>query len=589
MENQSINKIAVKRNFFQKILLWFTPDGLTDEQISKLHTVIVFCYCTFPFNLFYLFMNPDWGGSIRSTSHLVCSAILITIPFLFKLGMPMRWGVNMYLFAGFQTFIVAIYYTGGIFSPVLFWVVFLPLCAIFMSNTKDVYFWLLMSALISIGFYSKAVMDAPVPDRMHLFTFTVNIGLILLLFTLFFISERNKNALMTIIQNKNFELERSKKFKDEFIANVSHELRSPMNAIVGLTDLLFKKTEQPENKMLLKELLSASKDHVRIINDILDISRIEAGKMSIEPIHFNLPQLVQNIIELYKNEAAIKNLQLNLKIDASIPEIVFADSVRIRQILNNLIGNALKFTEHGSVDVTIQHEADNGLGILLFSVKDTGIGIPNDKLELIFESFAQADLSHSKRYGGTGLGLFITRQLVYLLNGEISVYSKSGKGSEFVVAIPVEKGEANAIDTQHVEITADIKQSIINKKILIVEDKAVNRLVLKNQFEHELGKTDLTFAENGIKAIELINSDNFDVVLMDVQMPGMDGIQTTQKAIEINPNLKIIALTASGTTGEIEHFTKIGFCDILIKPYELNHLFLTIWKASNLKTTDAAV
>ncbi len=365
------------------------------------------------------------------------------------------------------------------------------------------------------------------------------------------------------------ELRQTQKFRDQFLANMSHEIRTPMNAIVGLTNLLVK---SPLNELQTKYLAVIKKSGANllvIINDILDLAKLEAGKMELEKVPFPLHIAVQNIHTILSLKAEEKKIYINQEIGDGVPEYVIGDETRISQVLMNLAGNAIKFTEKGGVTISLSVVKSNGRKkSIRFSVKDTGIGIPADRIDKIFESFGQASSDTTRKYGGTGLGLTISKQLVEMHGGALHVKSKPGEGSEFYFIIEYEEAdkpvESNTDDS---ESATDLK----GKKILLVEDNEYNQMVAVDTLMDLFEGIEVDIADCGRKAIELVSSNDYSMILMDIQLPDIDGFETTRfirNDLGTPKNkIRICAMTASVTKERIDECFNSGMNDYMMKPF----------------------
>jgi PAS domain S-box-containing protein len=363
------------------------------------------------------------------------------------------------------------------------------------------------------------------------------------------------------------------KAKQQFLSNMSHEIRTPMNAIIGFTKVLLKTDTSSKQKEYLQAIKMSGDALIVLINDILDLAKVDAGKMIFEQTPFKMALSISAMLHLFEPKIREKNLELVKDYDAKIPEVLLGDPVRLHQIILNLVSNAVKFTNKGKITVSVRllSEDDNSANIE-FAVKDTGIGISQSKIEKIFDNFQQASSGTSRLYGGTGLGLAIVKQLVEAQDGSITVNSKIDEGSTFGFLLRFQKTKATVeSETELLELDTEIK----NIKVLVVEDIALNQLLMKTLLDEFGFGCDI--AANGRIAIEKLQSNPFDIVLMDLQMPEMNGFEATDFIRNrMNSNIPIIALTADVTTVDLAKCKAVGMNDYIAKPVDEKLLYSKI-------------
>ncbi len=363
--------------------------------------------------------------------------------------------------------------------------------------------------------------------------------------------------------------------KTEFMANMSHEIRTPLNSIMGFAEQLGKTHLDPEQRKFT-DLIEESSDHLlSIVNEILILLRIGAGNISLELVPFNVRNLFAEVYNTFRIRSQKKGIKLDFNVSKSIPEVLLGDPVRIKQILINLVSNALKFTQFGYVRCTVKvGRLSDDRTELQISIQDTGVGIPKEEMEAIFDPFHQADASITRKFGGSGLGLTIVKRLVELQNGSISVSSKVNKGTEFTVRIPFEVGRVEDLPEEERIYTAD-KELLKEKKILVVDDDETNQIlattILKNW------NLEFDVASDGDEAMRYLEKVKYDLVLMDIHMPGISGLDLVKKirGDEGNPNAetRMIAVTANAIKSDIREYEEAGFQNYLIKPYREEALF----------------
>ncbi|MEY4602980.1 MAG: hypothetical protein RIT43_272, partial [Bacteroidota bacterium] len=369
------------------------------------------------------------------------------------------------------------------------------------------------------------------------------------------------------LRNARRAAEHASELKAQFLANMSHEIRTPLNGIIGIVNLLERTRLDEKQQSYLRAIVSSSNQLMGIINDILDLSKIDSGKMEVNNVSFDLVELLHSLIEVMEIKASIKGIRVVFELDEKVPQFIIGDPVVINQILYNLIGNSLKFTHEGNVLLSVklmESETDDKITIQ-FIVHDTGIGMRTEMLDGIFEAFTQAENATSREYGGTGLGLTIVKKLVSLHSGEISVESTEGIGSTFKVNLNFEKAKSNAVLMQK-SVPHDFSM-LKGCRVLIVEDNFINQMVTRDLLE-DMGVR-VSIAENGKLALEALEKETFDVVLMDMQMPVMDGFEAMRiiRGDSSISGLPILALTANATRSEYEKCMTYGASDYLSKPF----------------------
>lgn len=374
------------------------------------------------------------------------------------------------------------------------------------------------------------------------------------------------------LEIESIKLKEAVEIKSNFLANMSHEIRTPLNGILGFVDILKDNTTNKENKKYLKIIDKSSHHLLGVIDDILDFSKIENGKLEIEYINFNTKKELQNIIDLFMVRANDNNISIQLNLDKELPKVLVGDSLRIKQVLSNLLSNAIKFTPKGKgiyIDIKYHNK------FLNVNIKDEGIGISQNRITNIFEAFSQEDNSTTRKYGGTGLGLTISYNLVKAMNGELKLKSELGVGSKFYFSIPLEIGK---------EIAEDLSENVIKPltgNILVVEDNKSNQIFIKVV----LKKMGLMYdiANDGVEAVDIFKKNKYDVILMDENMPNLNGIEATKQILNIEKknNLKhtpIIALTANALKGDRERFLKSGMDEYIAKPVNQKNLNKFLYK-----------
>jgi len=416
---------------------------------------------------------------------------------------------------------------------------------------------------------------------------------ILSLLTLSLYKNNNLRAKANeLLQDKNSELQLAKEkaekaslAKAQFLSTITHELRTPLYAVTGLTHLLMEEDPTPNQKEHLNSLKFSGEYLLSLINNILDLNKLEANKVEIEKTSFNVKKRVTDVLVALKKSADDKKNNLHFEYDEDIPEKLLGDPLKLSQILINLIGNSLKFTQNGDIYVRLQKVSennDNDRTTIHFEIEDNGVGISRKKQKSIFEIFSQASLQINRKFGGTGLGLSIVKNLLELMGSKIQLESQLGKGSKFWFDINFAISEEYQDIKNPNNIIYDVDYvALENRDILIVEDNKINQMITKKILEKN--KMRCLVADNGTDAIALVKEHNFDVVLMDIHMPGISGIEATQEIRKFNKQLPIIALTAVTIDENLDDFYRAGFNEIIPKPFKTEEFFEKIYRSLDNK------
>jgi signal transduction histidine kinase/CheY-like chemotaxis protein len=506
--------------------------------------------------------------------------------------------INLYILSVLASISLVYFSSGGILSSVNYVLIFFTAVGMFLQNTsreKFLYLFTILLLFIFLFLIYKLFPDItiPYPSKVEQEFDLFGTGIISIL-SLGFLVKYFKDsydidrAKMMII-NKELEEEKQKaleyaNLKSNFLANMSHEIRTPLNAIIGMTEFYQLTDSKEEKESSLKTIQDSSKLLLSLVNDILDFSKIEAGKIELIETSIDLEKIINEILQSFSLHTKIINrtVEINYSYDSNLEKKFLGDEFRIKQILLNLLSNAIKFTDQGEVRIEVSKISENLMETEIgFKVIDSGIGI-KDKSKL-FESFSQEDSSITKKYGGTGLGLIITKNLIQLFKGKIEVESELGKGSSFYFNLFLKNKNISSLPSNpNLKIEKSTQYNLLN--ILLVEDNSTNQIL----FLKFLKKLNLNAdtASNGLEALEKIKNKDYDIIFMDLNMPIMDGLETT-KRIREQSSLKqpyIICLTANALIESKEQSLKIGMDEFLTKPYTLEQIKSVVNKYSeNLK------
>ena len=573
---------------FVKLHNIFLPKGFFEgSQLERrrhllMHMLFVVGACSLPF---YYIYQPDYDhvANLVGTAGYWCLLVLLLChaPFVLVAHGALLWSIS------YVSYLAAV--TGGINSPMMVWMAAVVLPAILFLERVSAIFWLVAVfcaylLLLILSKYGLVSSDIKMTNDVMAWTVANKLFVICLAMYVVYVTERMHRSQAVEIDQSNSELEQTQQaliqaqaHKEEFIASVGHELRTPMNAILGLNGILRAElAARPDDAEVVDHIRQSTEQLLQVVNDILDFSQLQAGRLTLQPEDFALRETLTALVSSYDNQAQAKGLTLNLEASAVHNMWVKGDRRRLQQVLKNLLDNAIKFTAQGAIVIRAQSLG----GGVLFEVQDSGIGIAVDRQMQIFAGFEYADLQTNRQYGGTGLGLSICERLVSLQGGTMGVSSVQGQGSRFWFSLPL-----HSIAVKEAQAAAESARRLVDQPfcILLVDDNAVNLLVARMMLKKCFPKVQIVEASSGAIALEKLRTRHYDLILMDMVMPEMDGMQATERLRkEFNAPLfqiPVLALTASANPVDHDRCLASGMNDVLSKPLDEQQLISKISSA----------
>ena len=510
---------------------------------------------------------------------LAFAIVLLVLQLLFIWGMPLHVAVNLGVLAGLLQVSYAAWMSGGIFSPRMAWMTAMPLIPFYAISRLTGLVWMLLVVGVELSMayitWQGWLPANPTLGAAQVMSSFASYSVVTLVaITVPFLYDNLFRQAYAASAQRNIELEEKRKellrtaaLREQFIATVSHELRTPMNAILGFNNMLLARVSNNPQALKILNHTRQSADHLlTVINDVLDYSQLQAGKINVQYETFALRDTVHTAFDLFAQRVESMHLQYTCTIDDTVPHWVRADRHRLMQILVNLLGNAIKFTHQGHVTLHVRQEPL----CVRFSVRDSGIGIPEAQQPKIFQRFVQAEDDIQSRYGGNGLGLSITQRLVELMGGHIGFESKPGVGSMFWFTLPLVEVAAPQVEAPKVKTPAT--SSEIAQRFLVVDDHPINRLLVRQILKNNWKNCEIVEADNGLKALEALRQQPFDVVLMDMVMPEMDGIEATaalRQSLGVPAcDTPVLGLTANVNPQDLERFSAAGVNAVVLKPFD---------------------
>ncbi len=550
---------------------FFTGPQLNRRRSLLMFILLMVGLCSFAF---YFIPHPDYNhlaNLVGSAGYWVLLALLLlNASYLLVAHAMLLWSIC------YVAYLAAL--TGGINSPVMVWMTVAVLPAVLLFDRATSLLWigvvtLANLLLLLISWHGFVNTDINMANDVMAWTVANKLFVISLSMYVVFIAERMHSAQVAEMDQSNAELEktsqallRAQAHKDEFIASVGHELRTPMNAILGLNGILRTElADSPQDAEVVAHIRRSTEQLLQVVNDILDFSQLQAGRFTLHEEEFSLPETLDAVCAHYSDKAKEKGLDLRLQSDTLTNTWFKGDRQRLEQILKTLVDNALKFTAVGHIQISTQSVGTS----VLFEVLDTGIGIASDRQKQIFNGFEHADVQTNRQYGGTGLGLSICERLVSLQGGAIGVSSIQGQGARFWFILPLRK-----VAVHQAKAAAEMAHVLAQKAfhILLVDDNAVNLMVARMMLKKCFPKADIVQASSGPEALDRLVQQHFDIVLMDMVMPDMDGMQATQAIRHNHPaplcHIPVLALTASANPVDQDRCLAAGMNDVIHKPID---------------------
>jgi signal transduction histidine kinase/CheY-like chemotaxis protein/HPt (histidine-containing phosphotransfer) domain-containing protein len=569
------------KKLLDKMADYFLPSGLelNSEEMIKARVLINSCFLASTL-IFIASLNRYFlTDSFPSVSLYIIAAITI-IPFLIK--KVKNYQFIFHFFPTITLFLLPLvaYFRGGLDSNAALWFVALPVSSLYFIGPRKGIIYSLIGLTFLIAFLHLHITPFEFPEQVIKEEEKIlhhGIGLIcLFIFNTYLTWHYEKSTIenQTRLKTSQEKALQANKTKDIFWANISHEIRTPLNGILGMTNLLLDSRLSKEQKEYLDIIRDSAENLNIILSDVIDYSKIETNEIEIQRKPFSLIRTLDQVLEVFEHQANEKDIKISYSIDTDVPNGILTDEARLRQILINLVANAIKFTDQGFVKILVERGSRRDM--LIFNVEDTGIGIPQSKREKLFKPFSQLDEGSSRRYGGTGLGLVICKNLVELLGGKINVESHVGQGTTFSFSIRI-----MPIQTKnHISEASDEDKEFFSLrtsslKILVAEDNPVNRRLIISLLNKNGYNPDI--AENGLEAVELAKKNKYELIFMDLQMPVMDGFTATQQILELYPEErpKIVAVTANVLQEDRDKCFEAGMDDFLAKPIN-NNLLVSI-------------